>query len=143
MFRAHYEGIGGIDEKGILRVPADLNDFLRNNKGARVIVKVSAYDKRSVSAIRNYYLRVIVPAFREALYESGDRCTYKTAEERLRAMTVTCVKEIINYDTGEVSETTKELKELCAAEWVEYIDEIKQILAEAPLCIYVEDGRIL
>lgn len=142
MFRGFYEGIGSTDDKGILRVPQDLNDFLRKHPGKRVIVKVSVYDRRSVSNIRGYYLKVVVPSFRSAMYEQGNRLTYKTVEKRLREMSTICWKEKINYETGEITEELKPLQELDATEWIDFIDELKQIAAE-DYHVYIEDGRIL
>lgn len=142
MFRGFYQAVGSTDERGVLRVTQDLNDFLRKHPSKRVIVKVSVYDRRSTQAIMGYYLKVIVPSFRDAMYEQGQRMTYKTVEEWLRNNSVTCTEPTINYDTGEISEGTKELKDLTAEEWIEYIEELKQTGAE-DFGIYIEDGRIL
>lgn len=120
----------------------ELNEFLSQHKGERVILSVSVYPKGTTPAIRGYYFKCVVPAMKRAMWEAGERMTNEDAECRLRELSPIMYEEAIDETTGKYISRLRNVYEISNAEFVEHIETIKQLAAEE-YGIYIEDPTTL
>lgn len=115
----------------------ELNSFSQQWKNARIVATFKVYQPGSSAALRGYYFNCIIPNFRRAFWENGERLTEKETEIRCRWMSPITVKEIID-NNGKYIQDLKEIIELSNAELCEYIEHLKEIAA-TEFFFYIED----
>lgn len=143
MRRNEISGTGIVDQNGKLQMfMGEINDFLAQNKGRRIVATFHAVPMASSEAMRAYYYKVIVPHITRAAYEQGERMTQMGMDKWLREMSPVCLEETVNYDTGEYITRLREIGELDNAELMEHIDYLKQMAAEN-YNVVLEDPRTL
>lgn len=115
----------------------ELNAFSQQWKNARIVATFKVYQPGSSAALRGYYFNYIIPNFRRAFWENGERLTEKQTEIRCRSMSPITVKEIVD-DSGKYIQDLKEIIELSNSELCEYIEHLKEI-ASTEFFFYIED----
>lgn len=115
---------------GLALYMGELNEFLKGWKGSKVIVTVSVLPPRASEALRGYYFNYVVPTFRQAIEEAGERLTCQQAEEKLREWSPIMRREKVNPDTGKYTYELREVYALSNAELIEHIETLKQLAAE-------------
>lgn len=134
---------GKINKDGaLLMYMGEINDFFKQWKGARVIARFEVASAGSSEALRGYYYNYVVPTFRQAIWESGERMTEEDAERFLRDISPVAIECTINEETGRYTRNLKEITGMSNAELIEHIETLKQIGAEE-YNIYIEDPHIL
>lgn len=114
----------------------ELNNFLGKWKNTRVIATFRVYQPGTSAALRGYYYNYVVPTFRQALWESGDRKTQEQTERYMREISPVTRSEQVNPDTGKYFSELREIKDLDSNELIEHIEFIKQLAAEEySICI--------
>jgi hypothetical protein len=130
MKRREITATGTINQNGGLAMyMGELNDFFKGWKGSRIIARFIVASPGSSEALKGYYFNCIIPNFKIALWENGERLTEKETEEKCRSMSPITISENVDID-GNYSSELKEIKELSNAELCEYIEHLKQIAAE-------------
>lgn len=130
---------GAIDLKGQLKMfMGELRQFMSNYKGRKIIVKFTVIEKETSSAMRGYYYQYVVPTFKKAVWESGERMTDEKCEEFMRQLSP-IMQDQENID-GKYITRLRTIKELSNNELMEHIDIIKQIAAEE-YSLYIEDPK--
>lgn len=137
-----YQTLGAVDHKGALKVyRAELDEFLNNHKGKRIILRVEVLGDEPSTSLKAYYYKVVVQAFVQALWESGTRKTCENVEYTLRTFSPIMLEETFDKD-GRVHRRVKRIEDLTSEELCEHIETLKQIAAE-DFGIYIEDPRTL
>lgn len=134
---------GTINNKGRLLMYMDeINSFFALHKGCRVIANFHIASKGSSAALKGYYFNCVVPSFKSAFWENGERLTDEQTEKRLREMSPIMYEQNADLDTGKYNTRIKSVAELSNAELVEHIETLKQIAAE-DFSIYIEDPKTI
>lgn len=118
----------------------ELNAFLAKHKGQKVIATFQVPSKNTSQALRGYYYSYIVPTFRKAIWQHGERLTDQQTEERLRRLSPVMYEQKADYLTGRYHTRIRHISELDNAELIEHIETLKQIGAEE-YSIYIEDPQ--
>ena len=113
----------------------ELNEFFKGWKGSRIIARFIVASPGSSEALKGYYFNYVVPTFRHAIWETGERLTEEQTERRLREFSP------IMY-VGKYSHELRTVAELSNAELIEHIETLKQIAAEE-YNTYIDDPRTL
>lgn len=143
MKRTQISSTGTINNEGrLLMYMGEINDFCRQHKGERVVVRFEAMPMRTSQALRGYYYNYVVPTFRRAIWESGERKTEEDAERFLREISPVAIECTPDVETGRYTRKLREITEMSNAELIEHIETLKQIGAEE-YNIYIEDPRTL
>ena len=116
----------------------ELNEFFKEWKNCKVIAKFSIVTSRCSDPLRAYYFKYVLPTFRQAIWESGERLTLEQTELRLREYSPIVRVEDFDPETGECSYELREIIDLSNAELIEHIEFLKQLAAEE-FCTYIED----
>lgn len=133
---------GKIDNKGRLRIYMDdINEFFSNWKNSNVIVNFTIVPSEKTKALRGYYYGVVVPSFKRAFWECGERMADSVCESRLRSMSPIMFKETVDIETGNYHIDLREISDLSIDELIEHIETLKQIAAEK-FYFYIEDPNI-
>lgn len=131
---------GTITNEGKLSLLMDVvREFAQKNKGSRVAVKISVINPSCSKSLRGYYYGYVVPTFRRAMWESGDRRTEEQAERFMRELSPIMYDQQAD-DNGRYRTRIKDIGELDNSEMIEHINTIKQIAAEE-YSAYIEDPR--
>lgn len=69
---------------GLAMYMGELNEFLKGWKGSRIIARFIVASPGSSEALKGYYFNYVVPTFRHAIWEAGERLTEEQTERRLR-----------------------------------------------------------
>lgn len=134
---------GIINNAGRLAMPMDeLNQFFAQHKGSRVIARFSVVPAGTSEALRAYYYKAVVPEFRQAFWDNGERMTEEQTEERMREMSPVMIAEAVDPGTGRYVQTLRSVNELSNAELVEHIETLKQIAAEE-FSVYIDDPKTI
>ena len=76
---------GTINQNGGLAMyMGELNDFFKGWKGSRIIARFVVASPGSSEALKGYYFNYVVPTFKHAIWEAGERLTEEQTERRLR-----------------------------------------------------------
>lgn len=143
MKQHEFEIAGRINNDGRLSMyMQELNEFTKKWKNSRIIAIFKVYEPGTSEALKGYYYNCVVPAFRRALWESGDRMTKEKTEEYLRRMSPVMHEENVDINSGKYFSKIKTIQELDNSEMIEYIDHLKQIGAEE-FGIYIEDPNTI
>lgn len=116
----------------------ELQQFTSQWKNHKVIVELRVYEPGTSAALRGYYFNYIVPTFRRAIWESGERMTEKQVERKLRELSP--IMHVDNFDekTGKYESSLLEIFQLDNSQLIEHIETMKQIGAE-DFNIFIED----
>ena len=120
----------------------ELNAFAQQWKNARVVATFRVYQPGTSAALRGYYFNYIVPAIKQALWESGERKTDEQTEVWLREMSPIMYQQEADPETGKYSTVLREIADLDNAELIEHIETIKQFAAE-DFNTYIDDPNTI
>lgn len=130
---------GRINSNGKLALNMqELQQFTSQWKNHKVIVELHVYEPRTSAALRGYYFNYIVPTFRHAIWEAGERMTEKQVERKLRELSPIMHVDVFDEDTGKCESTLLEIFQLDNSQLIEHIETLKQIGAE-DFNIFIED----
>ena len=127
---------------GLAMYMGEVNDFFRQHKGSRIIARFIVSKPGSSEALKGYYFNYVVPTFKQAIWESGERKTEEQTELFLRELSPVMYAEKVNEDTGEYSHELRTVADLSNAELIEHIETLKQIAAEE-YNTFIDDPRTL
>ena len=119
----------------------ELNQFFAANKGKRVFARFYVASDESSKALQGYYYKCVVPSFRTAFWEQGERLTEEDTERRLRQMSPIMQTEGVN-ENGKYWRVLRDIPDLDNAELIEHIETLKQIAAEE-FSLYIEDPKYI
>lgn len=114
----------------------ELNEYAARYKGQRVIVTIEPIGTTS-EAMRRYYFGYVVPTFKAAIWNAGERLTDEQTERRLRELSPIMYEQVAD-DCGEYSTRLRTISELTNEELSEHIETLKQIAAEE-FSAYIDD----
>ena len=116
---------------GLAMYMGELNEFFKGWKGSRIIARFIVASPGSSEALKGYYFNYVVPTFKHAIWEAGERLTEEQTERRLREFSPIMYEQTPNIDTGKYETRLRTIAELSNAELIEHIEHLKQIAAEA------------
>lgn len=120
----------------------EVNDFFKNWKGSRIIARFIVSSPGSSEALKGYYFNYVVPTFRHAIWDTGERKTEEKTEQFLRELSPIMYEETPDEKTGKYTARLREISELSNAELIEHIETLKQIAAEE-YNVFIDDPRTL
>lgn len=121
---------------------AEFKAFASKWKNTRVIATFRVYQPGTSAALRGYYYNYIVPTFKRALWETGERKTDEQVEQYLRELSPVMHRQEVDEETGKYQTEIRHISDLDNSELIEHIDFLKQFGAEE-LNIYIDDPNIL
>lgn len=127
---------------GLAMYMGELNAFFKEWKGARIVARFSVASPGSSEALKGYYFNYIVPTFKQAIWDSGERKTEEQTERFLRELSPVMYEQIPDVETGQYETRLREIRELSNAELIEHIDTLKQIAAEE-YSVFIDDPRTI
>ena len=116
----------------------ELNEFFKQHKGSRVIARFIVASPGSSAALKGYYFNYVVPTFKAAIWEAGERLTEEQTERRLREWSPIMYEQTPNIDTGKYETRLRTIAELSNAELIEHIEFLKQLASEE-YYLYIAD----
>lgn len=119
----------------------ELNQFFATNKGKRVFVRFYVASDESSEALKGYYYKCVVPSFKTAFWEQGERMTEEDTEKRLRQMSPIMQIEEVD-ENGKYLRILRSVSDLDNSELIEHIETLKQIAAEE-FSLYIEDPKYI
>lgn len=132
---------GSINQKGgLVMYMTELNDFLKDHKGCKVVATFTVLKKEASFALKGYYFNYVVPTFKTAIWQSGERKTEQQTEYFLREISPIMYKEVVNVETGKYNNELREINELSNPELIEHIETLKQIAAEE-YGVFIDDPK--
>lgn len=121
---------------GLAMYMGELNEFFKGWKGSRIIARFIVASPGSSEALKGYYFNYVVPTFKHAIWEAGERLTEEQTERRLREFSPIMYEQTPNIDTGKYETRLRTIAELSNAELIEHIEFLKQLASEEYyLCI--------
>lgn len=127
---------------GLVMFMGEINEFFKGWKGSRIIARFIVASPGSSEALKGYYFNYVVPTFRSAIWEAGERLTEEQTEHRLRELSPVMYVERVNEKTGKYTYELRTVSELSNAELIEHIETLKQIAAEV-YNTYIDDPRLI
>lgn len=127
---------------GLQMYMGELNAFLAEHKGERIVARFFVAQVGSSDALKGYYFNYVVPMVREGLKITGERKTEMQTEYYLRQISTVCWDESVNEITGEYNERLREIRELSNPELLEHIEIVRQFAAEE-LHVFIDDPKTL
>ena len=115
---------------GLAMYMGEVNDFFRQHKGSRIIARFIVSKPGSSEALKGYYFNYVVPTFKQAIWDSGERKTEEQTELFLRELSPVMYAEKVNEDTGEYIHELRKIADLSNSELIEHIDFLKQLASE-------------
>lgn len=131
---------GLIDKSGRLSMyMGELNEFFSGHKNKKVVATFTIIDTAKTSEpLKAYYFKYVVPTFKSAIWESGERKTDEQTEKFLREMSPIMWEQ--TPVGGRYQSRLMEINELSNAQLIEHIETLKQIGAEE-YGIYIDDPK--
>lgn len=130
---------GKVTKEGRLTMyMGELNQFMKQWPNARIVATFRVSEPGTSAALRGYYFNYVVPTFKRAIWEAGERKTDEQVERYLREISPIMYEQTADLETGKYVTELREIKDLDNSELVEHIEHLKQIGAEE-LSIYIED----
>ena len=123
---------------GLAMYMGELNEFFKGWKGSRIIARFIVASPGSSEALKGYYFNYVVPTFKHAIWEAGERLTEEQTERRLREFSPIMYEQTPNIDTGKYETRLRTIAELSNAELIEHIEFLKQ-LASKEYYLYIAD----
>lgn len=143
MKRREISSTGMINNKGQLSMfMGELNQFFAMHKGSRVIARFTVASPGTSEALKGYYYNYVVPTFRAAIMEAGERLTEQDTERRLREWSPVMYEQTPDIETGEYVTRIREIKELSNADLIDHIEHLRQLAAENYNC-FIDDPKTL
>lgn len=123
--------LGQVTEKGGLSIfMGEINQFLSQHKGQKIVATFTVLGKDASEALKGYYFNYVVPTFRSALLEAGDRKTLEQTADFLRQISPIMRKESVDITTSKYSHELRGIHDLTNPELLEHIEFLKQVAAE-------------
>lgn len=123
---------------GLAMYMGELNEFFKGWKGSRIIARFIVASPGSSEALKGYYFNYVVPTFKHAIWEAGERLTEEQTERRLREFSPIMYEQTPNIDTGKYETRLRTIAELSNAELIEHIEFLKQLAGEE-FYLYIAD----
>ena len=123
---------------GLAMYMGELNEFFKGWKGSRIIARFIVAPPGSSEALKGYYFNYVVPTFKHAIWEAGERLTEEQTERRLREFSPIMYEQTPNIDTGKYETRLRTIAELSNAELIEHIEFLKQLASEE-YYLYIAD----
>ena len=123
---------------GLAMYMGELNEFFKGWKGSRIIARFIVASPGSSEALKGYYFNYVVPTFKHAIWEAGERLTEEQTERRLREFSPIMYEQTPNIDTGKYETRLRTIAELSNAELMEHIEFLKQLASEE-YYLYIAD----
>lgn len=143
MKRREITATGTINQNGGLAMyMGELNAFFALHKGSRVIARFTIASPGSSATLKGYYYNYVVPTFKNAIWETGERLTEEQTEQRLREWSPIMHAEKVDCNTGEYTYELRTVAELSNAELIEHIEFLKQLAAEE-YNAYIDDPQTI
>lgn len=120
----------------------EVNEFFKSWKGSRIIARFIVASPGSSEALKGYYFNYVVPTFKHAIWESGERKTEEQTELFLRELSPIMYDETPNIETGRYEHRLRLITDLSNAELIEHIETLKQIAAEE-YDKFIDDPKII
>lgn len=120
----------------------ELNAFFKEWKGARIVARFSVASPGSSEALKGYYFNYVVPTFKQAIWDSGERKTEEQTERFLRELSPVMYEQTPDVETGQYETRLREIRELSNAELIEHIDVLKQVASEE-YSVFIDDPRTI
>lgn len=118
-----------------------LNEFFKMWPNKKVIARFTIIDMGSTSeALKGYYYNYVVPTFRQAIWDSGERKNEEKTELFLREISPIMHSQTVNEETGKYTTVIREINDLSNQELIDHIDHLKQIAAEE-YAVFIDDPR--
>jgi len=117
----------------------ELNEFLKENKNHKVVATFVILKKEASDALKGYYFNYVVPTFKNAIWQSGDRKTEEQTETFLRSISPIMYTSKVD-EKGNYNNELKTIHQLSNSELNEHIETLKQIAAEE-YGIYIDDPK--
>lgn len=134
---------GVVNQQGKLSMyMGELNEFFNMHKGSKVVARFFIAEQGSIQSLKGYYYYYVVPTFRQAIKNLGDRLTEEQTETLMRELCPIMREETPNFETGKYEYRLRTVQELTQYEFIEYLEHLKQIAAEH-YYIFIEDPKIL
>lgn len=123
---------GLVNEKGQLMISDKerMSVFFSEWKNTKFIGRFIVAQSGSSAAIKGYYYNKIIPDFRQARWENGERASEEDTEKWCRELCPILWEEIPDDETGEYYSRLREINELDNMEMSRYIEHLKQIASE-------------
>lgn len=139
MKKREITAMGTINNNGGLAMyMGELNEFFKGWKGSRIIARFIVASPGSSEALKGYYFNYVVPTFKHAIWEAGERLTEEQTERRLREFSPIMYEQTPNIDTGKYETRLRTIAELSNAELIEHIEFLKQLASEE-YYLYIAD----
>lgn len=143
MKRNEITATGKISKNGaLLMYMGEINEFFKQHKGSRIIARFIVAPVGSSEALKGYYYNYVVPTFKRALYEAGERKTEKETERFLRELSPVMYEEKADPESGKYDQRIREIQELNNNELIEHIEFLKQLASEE-YNTFIDDPKIL
>lgn len=123
---------------GLAMYMGELNEFFKGWKGSRIIARFIVASPGSSEALKGYYFNYVVPTFKHAIWNAGERLTEEQTERRLREFSPIMYEQTPNIDTGKYETRLRTIAELSNAELIEHIEFLKQLASEE-YYLYIAD----
>lgn len=123
---------------GLAMYMGELNEFFKQHKGSRVIARFIVASPGSSAALKGYYFNYVVPTFKAAIWEAGERLTEEQTEQRLRELSPVMYEQTPDINTGKYETRLRTIAELSNAELIEHIEFLKQLASEE-YYLYIAD----
>ena len=127
---------------GLAMYMGEVNEFFKSWKGSRIVARFIVASPGSSEALKGYYFNYVVPTFKNAIWESGERKTEEQTEKFLRELSPIMYEQTPNIETGKYETRLRSVSELSNAELVEHIEHLKQTAAEE-YNTFIDDPKII
>lgn len=130
---------GAVDKDGKLRVfeKNELEHFLKQNTGKRIVIQVEASDQQRKASFIAYYYKVVIPKIRAAYIHNGILMSKEGVEVEMRKRCL-LYEEVPKADGTGYDKRLRGLSELNDTELYEYIELLKIMTGEF-MHIYIDD----
>lgn len=123
---------------GLAMYMGEINEFFQMHKSKKVIARFVVVEKEASAALKGYYFNYVVPTFKQAIWQSGERKTEEQTERFLRELSPIMYDQTVNDVTGKYESRLREISELSNPELIDHIDFLKQLASEE-YYIYIAD----
>lgn len=130
---------GAVGSKGQLLMYGvqDMNEFLKQNLNARLLITIQVFEKKSSEALVGFYYGKILPDAQAGFYMAGERLSEKDVDEKLRLL-YPFHDDVARGVVDGTEFTTWSVADMTTTELIDYIEFIRQYMAEN-LQVFVYD----
>lgn len=119
-----------------------MSDFFKKWPNIKFTARFQVAQPGTSEALKGYYYNKIVPDFKKALWEAGDRKTEKDTEQFIRELSPIMWEEKPDPETGRYEQNLLEIKDLDNQQLVMLIEHLKQIASEE-FYFFIEDPETI